>query len=215
MKINLDNPLAGYDYHNITISGLPGCGSTTMLNGLRNELVKLGWRGFSGGEFMRMYATERGLWDKNNDEHHNATVYSDDFDREVDFGVREKLTDEKQWIIESWLSGFMAQNVPNVLKILMVCSSDEVRIDRVVNRDEITVAQAKKNTLERYQKNLEKWTRMYRNQWEEWVVATGKMKASETIDFWHPNLYDLVIDTYGINQDQSLKLVLKKLRGEQ
>ena len=135
-------------YQNITISGLPGCGSTTLLNGLRQLLSPYGWRGFSGGEFMRAYAQEKGLWDKKNAAHHDANVYSDEFDREVDFGIREKLQQQKQWIIESWLSGFMAQQLPGVLKVLLVCHSDDVRIDRVMNRDQVSAETAKENSIE-------------------------------------------------------------------
>ncbi len=204
----------GFRYSNIAISGLPGCGSTTLLNGLKEELEFIGWRGFSGGEFMRAYATEKGLWDKNNDEHHNASVYSDAFDREVDYGMREKLTEEKEWIIESWLAGFMAQGVPGTLKILMMCSSDDVRIDRVMNRDDVTVEVAKKNTMERYQKNLEKWSRMYAQEWQDWVVAKGKASPNEPINFWKPEIYDLVIDTYGLTQEESLRAALRVLKGE-
>jgi len=52
-----------YLYQNITISGLPGNGSTTLLNTLREALKEEGWKGFSGGEFMRNYALEKGLFD--------------------------------------------------------------------------------------------------------------------------------------------------------
>lgn len=208
----LKQELKKYHYQNVVISGLPGCGSTTLLNGLKEELEFAGWRGFSGGEFMRAYATERGLWDSNNDEHHSAAVYSDDFDREVDFGMREKLSTQKQWIIESWLAGFMAQGVPGVLKILMICSSDDVRIDRVMNRDDVSVEVAKRNTMERYQKNLDKWSRMYAQQWQDWVVAKGKASPNEPINFWKPEIYDLVIDTYGLNQEEGLRMALRVLR---
>jgi cytidylate kinase len=212
--IDLHDELKGFHYHNVTISGLPGCGSTTMLNALRAELSPVGWRGFSGGEFMRAYATEKGLWHTDNPKHHDASVYADDFDREVDYGVREKLANERQWIIESWLSGFMAQNIPGTLKILMTCSSDDVRIDRVVNRDKVTVKEAKENTLTRYQTNLKLWSRIYAQEWQDWVVATGKLPAKHKIDFWEPKLYDLVIDTYRYPKDESLTLALKTLKGE-
>lgn len=202
-------------YYNITISGLPGCGSTTMLNALKQLLSPHGWRGFSGGEFMRAYAQEKGLWDKHNAAHHNAEVYADEFDREVDFGVREKLQEQKQWIIESWLSGFMAQGLPGVLKILMVCHSDEIRIDRVMNRDQVSVEEAKQNTLDRYQTNLKKFTRLYQQQWQEWLVTTGKLPAEEPIDFWRAELYDLVIDTYTLSKEESVERVLAALKGEQ
>jgi cytidylate kinase len=52
--------LHSFAYTNITISGLPGCGSTTLLKGLKEALQFDGWKGFSGGEFMREYAKEKG-----------------------------------------------------------------------------------------------------------------------------------------------------------
>ncbi len=213
-EVAIDDKKVHFAYNNVTISGLPGCGSTTLLNGLKEELEFLGWRGFSGGEFMRAYATEKGLWKQDNDEHHDATVYSADFDREVDMGMREKLSSEENWIIESWLGGFLAQGVPGTLKILMICSSNDVRIDRVMNRDEISVELAKKNTMERYQKNLSKWSKMYEKEWQEWIVDRGLAGANEPINFWRKGLYDLVIDTYGLTQEEGLKIALRVLKGE-
>ncbi len=203
-----------YQYDNITISGLPGCGSTTLLTQLKEKLMFDGWTGFSGGEFMRAYAMEKNLYDKSQALHHDATVYSDDFDRQVDFGVREKLSSQKKWIIESWLSGFMAQGVQGTLKVLMICSDDAVRIDRIVNRDGVTIQEAKNSVLERYKKNLSKWQRMYAEEWQEWVVKTGKLSATEPIDFWRPELYDLVIDTFSTDKEKSLQMVLDAIQKE-
>lgn len=198
-------------FHNVTISGLPGGGSTTLLKLLKEKLQFEGWKGFSGGEFMRAYAAEKGLFDASKDLHHDASVYSDDFDRQVDMGMRDKLAQEENWILEAWLSGFLAQQVPNVLKILLVCSDDAVRIDRIVNRDSITVTEAKKHLQERYDKNLAKWSRMYSAEWQEWVVKPGTLPADAPIDFWRPELYDVVIDTYSTNQQQTLRIVMDAL----
>ncbi len=201
-----------YNYKNITISGLPGCGSTTLLSLLKEELEKDQWVGFSGGEFMRSYAIEKGLFNPAQSTHHSATVYSDDFDRQVDYGIREKVSSHEKWIIESWLSGFMAQNVPGTLKVLMTCSDDAVRIDRIVNRDGVDVEEAKKSIQGRYQGNLDKWRRMYHKEWQEWIVDTGKLSATDAIDFWRPELYDLVIDTFSNNKEKTLQLVLDAIK---
>src|SRR5258706_10750565 len=96
-------------YRNITISGLPGSGSTTLLKLLKKELEPQGWKGFSGGEFMRAYALEHGSFQEQEGLHHDSSHYSDDFDRQVDMDMRHKLETENHWIIESWLSGFLAQ----------------------------------------------------------------------------------------------------------
>lgn len=201
-----------YHYKNITISGLPGAGSTTLLNMLRENLKFDKWTGFSGGEFMRQYAVEKGLFDNQKKIHHDASAYSDDFDRQVDMGMRQKLTSEEKWIIESWLSGFLAQGLPSVLKVLVVCSDDSVRVDRIVNRDEVNVLEAKKHITDRYNTNSAKWQRMYHNEWQDWVVASGKALATDPIDFWRKDLYDIVIDTYSVNQQEALKIVLNAIQ---
>lgn len=199
-----------FKYKNITVSGLPGSGSTTLLRMLKEseELQFAGWKGFSGGEFMRAYAVEKGLFDGSKKLHHAATDYEDDFDRQVDMGMRQKLETEEGWILEAWLSGFLAQQVEGTLKILMTCSDDAVRIDRIVNRDTVSVEEAKKHIQGRYEANFAKWRRMYSQEWQEWVVASGTLPAAAEIDFWRPELYDIVIDTYSTNQQQTLKIVL-------
>ena len=200
-------------YKNITISGLPGSGSTTLLKMLKESelLTFAGWTGFSGGEFMRAYAKEKGLFQEKGGLHHDATHYEDDFDRQVDMGIREKVQSESGWIIESWLSGFLAQGVEGTLKILMVCSDKAVKVDRIVNRDSVTPDEAISNMNNRYEANVGKWRRMYSQEWHDWVVATGKVKQSDPIDFWREDLYDIVIDTYSSNQQDVLATVLHAL----
>ena len=56
-------------------------------------------------------------------------------------------------IYEAWLTGFLAQGVKGVLKVLLLCSDDGVRVDRVVNRDKVTVHQAKDHILTREEQN--------------------------------------------------------------
>jgi cytidylate kinase len=205
-----------YLFNNVTISGLPGCGSTTLKDNVIVALESEGWVGFSGGEHMRAYAIEKGYFklDEKGNLHHDATVYSDDFDREVDFGMRERVEKGNKQILEAWLSGFMAQGVPKVLKVLMLCSDESVRVDRMMNRDNVTADDAIQNMNERLTKNSEKWKRLYADQWKEWVVGTGLAAENEPIDFWNPRLYDLCIDTYKFNKEQSLQLVLNALKGQ-
>jgi cytidylate kinase len=197
-------------YRNITVSGLPGSGSTTLLNRLREhpDLKFHGWSGFSGGEFMRAYAAEKGLLDQNGKLHHTAEAYGEDFDREVDMGMRARLEKEEHWILESWLSGFVAQQVKGTFKILMICSNTAVKVDRIVNRDTVTPEVALENMNHRYRTNVAKWRRMYKQEWHDWVVKTGKATESDPIDFWQANLYDIVIDTYSTNQSEALDLVI-------
>mgnify|MGYP001449074570 CR=1 FL=1 len=195
-------------YKNVAISGLPGTGSTTLLRTLEKELG--GWQAFSGGEFMRAYALEKKLFKPNQGLHHDSRHYEEDFDRKVDFGMREAVETKQHQILESWLAGFMSQGIPGVLKVLLTCEKS-LRIDRIVNRDSIPVEEAKKNILEREEANLTKWSRMYQTQWKEWVVDRGVLPEEAQIDFWHPNLYDLVIDTYSNSKEDTASLVLSKV----
>ena len=202
-----------YAYRNVTISGLPGAGSTTLLRLLLEELGVDGWRGFSGGEFMREYAKEQGLLAEGN-LHHDATIYNEDFDRQVDLGMRDRLATQEKWILESWLSGFFAQGIDGVLKVLVMCSDEGVRVDRVVNRDNVNIESAKSHIFERTQKNLEKWSQMYKTEWNLWVVESGGVQPQDPIDFWRPDLYDVVIDTYKNSREQTLEIVLSALRSK-
>jgi len=160
---------------------------------------------------MRSWAIEKGLFDKNSKLHHAATDYGEDFDREVDFGMREKLEKEEGRIFDAWLSGFMGQQVDGVLKVLVKCSDDAVRVDRIINRDVVSVGEAKNHIFEREEKNKIKWQKMYKDEWTKWVVDKGLAKSEEEIDFWREELYDLVIDTYSHSKDETLNLVQKAL----
>lgn len=160
---------------------------------------------------MRAYAIEQGLFDANNTTHHAATVYDDNFDRKVDYGMREEMRREKDKIYDSWLSGFLAQQIDSTLKILMTCSDDAVRVDRLANRDDLTINEAKKHIFEREKLNLQKWARMYEKEWNEWVINPGTLSKSDEIYFWRPELYDLVIDTFRLSRGEVLKVAMNSL----
>lgn len=193
-------------YRNITISGGVATGTSTLLVHLRDCSTFENWEFFSGGEFMRKYAQEKGLFSKDSLIHHNASAYDEAFDREVDFGMRKRLTEKEHQMFEAWLSGFFAQKIPGTLKVLLYCSDDAVRVDRVANRDGISVEEAKQHLKEREQSNFTRWQQIYAKEWKEWV---GKPK----IDFWSPEIYDLVIDTFSHSKEETFEAVLQAYRG--
>ncbi len=196
------------NYRNISISGLPGAGSTTLGKHLAKHL---GFKYYSGGDFMRQYAIEKGYFDPTKSVHHSATVYPDNFDRQCDYGVREKMQKENGCVYESWLSGFLAQQVEGTYKILVYCSDDAVRVDRIANRDDVTIAVAKEHIFTREHDNLEKWIKMYKREWNDWVVKPGTLSASEPIYFWRHELYDLAIDTFKLGKEETLEQVLASI----
>lgn len=182
-----------FKYRNIVLSGRPGAGRTSLFNNLKLILDSLGWKFFSGGEFSRQYAIEHGLFNPENTFHHNASIYSDEIDLKIDVEMRKKLEKEDHFVVESWIAGYNMRGVSGILKVLLVCD-EALLIDRIVNRDNLSVDQAKRNLREREDKNLTKWKRMY-----------------GVTDFWNPKYYDLIIDTYSSGPMETLGKVLDKL----
>ncbi|MDP3724117.1 MAG: cytidylate kinase family protein [bacterium] len=180
--------------HNITISGKICTGTSTLAKGL---IQKLGWSMWSAGDFQREYVQKMGI------DLEKTSLRSDEHEREIEFGMRKRLQSEEHIILEAWLGGFVAQRLDGVLKVLLV-TPDDLRIDRLVNRDNITVDEAKAHMRKREEENHIKWSKLYANEWREWV-------GEKPIDFYEPSLYDLVIDTYSHSKTETLEKVLEKL----
>lgn len=181
-------------YSSIAISGRPGAGRSTLLKNLRPYLEPPDWEFFSGGEWSRQFAIGAGLHDPGDAKHHFATDYGEEVDHQIDAAMRQKLSDPRVHVaVESWIAGWNMRGLKHVLKVLLMCD-DALRVDRIVNRDNLTVEEAKKHIFDREETNLAKWKRMY--------------KVS---DFWDPIHYDLVINTYSHGPKETLNLVLQAL----
>ena len=179
------SPSASLQWRNITVSGRAASGATTLSRALAE---RLGWKIVNGGELYREYAKKNGI------PLEKTTASDDKYHLELDNFIKEKLKTEKNLIIESWLAGFDARNIPGVFKIFVTCSDDAVRIDRLVNRDKMTIDEAKNHLKTREKENLEKWEKLY-----------------HTRDFWNPKLYNLIIDTYPNGPTETLEIVLNRI----
>lgn len=193
MNMNTSPP-KNLKYSSIAISGPPGAGRSTLLRNLKPLVESWGWESFSGGEWARQFAIKNGKHNADDPKHHKATDYGDDVDHEIDSKMREKLSDPNTHVaIESWIAGWNMRGFKHVLKVLLQCE-DSLRIDRLVNRDLLSVEQAKQHIKERTEENMDKWKRMY-----------------NVTDFWDPKYYDLVINTYSNGPTETLRLVLQAL----
>ncbi len=180
---------------NITVSGKIGAGATSLAKGLSKTL---GWDFLEGGDLFEKIHKELKI--------SQAMVNSrpDHFDIEYEKKVKNMLKNENHHIIQSHLAGFDAQGIDGIFKILVICEDshgkdkEEIRIDRLINRDKISIAEAKEEVLEREKQHLEKWRRLYANNDNNWV-------------YWDKKYYDLVVNTYSHNQEETLKLVLEKI----
>ncbi len=180
---------------NITISGRIGSGQTTLAKKLAE---KLNWKILEGGELFEKIHKELNLTEL------EVNQRPDNFDIEFEEKIKKMLREEENHIIQSHLVGFDAQGIDGVFKILLVVEDDDgkdkidIRIDRLVNSRGFSIEQAKEEAVLREARNLDKWRRLYVNNDSGWVN-------------WDKKYYDLVINTYSHNADQSLKIALEAL----
>jgi len=177
---------------NITVSGRIASGASTLAIHLSEML---GWEFINGGALFRKFTAKKGL-----DIVHSG-ARPDQFDLEYEEKIKKIIKEESNYVIQSHLAAFDAQGVEGVFKILVVCEDAEgvdkvdIRIDRLVNRDGKKVEDAKIEVLERERQNLEKWRRLYADNNQDWV-------------YWDKKYYDLIVNTYSLNTEESIKAVL-------
>jgi len=180
---------------NITVSGRIGSGATTLAKKLSEHLS---WNLLDGGKIMRKVQSDIGAGVE------ETNKRPDHFDLEYEEKIKNILSNETQHIIQSHLAGYDAQDINGVFKILVITEDEngedkmDIRIDRLVNRDGTSIEQAKFEIKERDRQNLDKFRRLYANNDPDWV-------------YWDKNYYDLVINTYRLNQEDAFKTAVKEI----
>lgn len=169
----------------ITISGKICTGKTTLLKSLRD---KLQWPIFKTGQLFREYVKQNKL-NLEQVEEQNETLT-----KKIDFQVRDLINKPGNLIVDGWMSGIMATDSPNVLKVLLVCN-DEIRYQRFADREKINIDEAKKRVDERQSNWLNKLSKIYNRN-----------------DFVNPKNYDLIIDTSDISSQAVLQKILTSLK---
>ncbi len=180
---------------NITVSGRIGSGATTLATKLSGYLS---WELLDGGKIMRKVQSDIGVGVE------ETSKRPDHFDLEYEENIKKILTEQTHHIIQSHLAGYDARGINGVFKILVITEDErgndktDIRIDRLVNRDGYSIEQAKYEIKERDRQNLEKFRRLYADNDPNWV-------------YWNKKYYDLVINTYKLNQEDAFQTTLKKL----
>jgi cytidylate kinase len=180
----------------VTIYGRIAAGSTSLALHLSRAL---NWRHVEGGEIFWEAVRKRLALEPK-----DTKLRPDEEDEAFDSFLKKVLQEEKHIVLETKLAGFNAQGVDGVLKILVICENEkgqdqtQIRIDRLVNREEQSMHKAKEEVLVREKSDLEKWRRMYANDDQNWY-------------YWDRKYYDLVINTYFSGQEASLKLALNAI----
>lgn len=190
----MGNPITLSGTRIITVSGRIGAGSTSLAKNIAKEL---GWRHVEGGDIFWEAIRKR-----MNISNKDTKLRSDDEDLLFEEKQKEMLKNEQHLVLESKLAGFCAQGIADVFKVVVLCDDvngvdqAEIRIDRLVNREHVSVDDAKAEVFEREANDLAKWRKLYAKEDETWV-------------YWDKKYYDLVINTFSHNQEESLASVLK------
>lgn len=180
----------------ITVSGRIASGSTTLAKRIAHTLH---WRHIEGGEiFWEAVRARLALAPK------DTALRPDEEDAAFDASLKELLKTQEHIVVETKLAGFNAQGVDNVFKILVLCNDENgedqtnIRIDRLVNREQLSIDEAKEEVLEREKNDIEKWRKLYAEGDEHWV-------------YWDQKYYDLVINTYANDPETTLHMALEAI----
>ncbi|MFL2978025.1 MAG: cytidylate kinase [Candidatus Poseidoniales archaeon] len=168
----------------ITVSGLPGSGTSTLVRGICEAL---GWYALNGGDVFREEAASRGLSVAD----FSQLCKSDPaVDRELDSRLVEAMEDVNgPEIVESRLAGWWAyRNHFDCLRIWVEVELDE-RLDRVTMREGDDVRRREESLL-REEADRQRYTELY------------------GIDILSMEPYDLVIDGTEPSATDVLQVVL-------
>jgi len=192
----MNNPVDLPGIRAITISGRISAGSTSLAKHLANMLS---WKLIEGGElFWENVRKKMRLAPK------DTNLRPDEEDLLFDEQLKQILRREQQMVLETKLSGFIAKDLKDVFKILVISEDlqgqdqTQVRIDRLVNREQISIPEAKAEVIEREANDIEKWRRLYTQNDPQWA-------------YWDKKYYDLIVNTFTHNQEESLKIVLEAI----
>ena len=163
----------------ITISGLPGSGTTTASNLLAKHY---GMEIISAGEVFRTLEKE---WGVTLAEFGELAEKDDSIDIQIDKRQQEIAASRNNIILEGRLAGHMA---PHALKV-WIKAPMEVRVQRIVGREKTSFKQALEETLER--------------------EASEALRYQEIhgIDINDLSIYDLVIDSNRWDQFQIVHIL--------
>lgn len=171
----------------ITLSGLPGSGTSTLARRVADEL---GMAHLDGGTTFRAVAAERGM---------SLAAYAQlaEHDEQIDRALDERLTErarEGDLVLESRLSGWLASRAGlDGLKVWLACD-EVVRAERVAARDGEDPATALAHNHDRERSERARYLGYY------------------DIDLTDLSIYDLVLDSTDEPTESLTAMVLDAAR---
>jgi len=163
----------GVSMVHITVSGHPGSGTSTLVQGLAE---RFGWTTLNGGDVFRGEAKRRGM-----SLHEFELLCKDDetVDRSLDILLQERMVDDASLhVVESRLAGWWAHRQGiDCLRIWLDVTAEE-RARRVVNREGIPYEEAMEANRVRIELDGERFDRMYGLAPEDPTPYTHVIEAS-------------------------------------
>ena len=157
----------------ITISGHPGSGTSTLVDGVCEAK---GWSSLNGGEIFRSEAAKRGM---SLSEFGDLCASDFSVDKTLDEILKSNMLDtEGPDVMESRLSGWWAYQLGLDCVRLWVEVSEQVRAERVVSREGIDFDEAIANNRKRSSIDLARYQEMYGLNPEDRTPYTHVIDAS-------------------------------------
>lgn len=170
----------------ITVSGLPGCGKTTVCKLLAE---KLGFEHISAGEIFRNNATKKGM---TLEEFGEYALKHPDIDKELDKNIVEAAKKDNI-IIEGRLAGLMLDRANIKCTKVWLDAPLKVRGERIANREGISFTSA---IAEIQKREKCEWDRYYN---------------TYSINLNDLSSYTRVIDTSNITPEEVVSIILKEI----
>jgi len=172
----------GVDLVLLTVSGHPGSGTSTLVNGICE--IK-GWTSLNGGEVFRTIANERGV---SLEEFSVLCDVEPEIDKSLDQRLIKSILDENgPEIVESRLCGWWAHQQKIKCIRLWISVSIEERAKRVVKREGGTYNEAISRIQDRMDSDQKRYLNLYGITLEDLepynlVIKTDSLSAKEVID---------------------------------
>lgn len=165
----------------ITISGLPGSGTTTVAKILAE---KLGYKLISAGEVFRELARKRNM---SLGDFSKYAEKNPEIDRMVDELQKKLAENERDAIIEGRLSGWF---VDAELKVWIYCDA-ELRFERIAKRENRDIEDVRRETKEREELERRRYMKFY------------------GIDINDLSIYDIAINSKSFSAEEIANLIIK------
>jgi cytidylate kinase len=166
----------------ITVSGPPGSGTSTTAAGLA---AAFGLDHVSGGDIFRELAEEHDL---SLGEFNELAEEDDQIDRDLDRRLRDVAIEHDDVVLESRLAGWLAADHADFR--LWLDAPVDIRAERIADREDKSVEQAREETLVRAESEGERYRRYY------------------DIDIGDLSIYDLALNTARWDADAVLDLLV-------